>query len=138
MLAMWQSWAIAEPKTNGACKMIDDAMLAEKLERFADERDWRRFHTPKNIASALSVEASELLEIFQWTRGQHDWNELDAEPAVRQHTEEELADILLYLIRFASLAKIDLQQAALRKMKKNALKYFLYFRAFRFFRYNTD
>ncbi len=72
--------------------MIDDAMLAEKLERFADERDWRRFHTPKNIASALSVEASELLEIFQWTRGQHDWNELDAEPAVRQHTEEELAD----------------------------------------------
>ena len=75
--------------------MIDDAMLAEKLERFADERDWRRFHTPKNIASALSVEASELREIFQWTRGQHDWNELDAEPAVRQHTEEELADITL-------------------------------------------
>ena len=103
--------------------MIDDAMLAEKLERFADERDWRHFHTPKNIASALSVEASELLEIFQWTRGQHGWDELDAEPAVREHIEEELADILLYLIRFASLAKIDLQQAALRKMKKNALKY---------------
>lgn len=103
--------------------MIDDAMLAEKLAHFAAERDWQRFHTPKNIASALSVEASELLEIFQWIRGQHGWDELDAEPAVREHTEEELADILLYLIRFASLAKIDLQQAALRKMQKNALKY---------------
>lgn len=66
----------------------------------------------------MAVEASELLEIFQWTRGQHDWREIDAEKTVREHTEEELADILLYLIRFASLAKIDLQQAALRKMEK--------------------
>lgn len=103
--------------------MIDDVMLAEKLEAFSSERDWNQFHTPKNIASALSVEASELLEIFQWTRGQHDWSEIDGEASVREHTEEELADILLYLIRFASLAKIDLQQAALRKMEKNALKY---------------
>lgn len=103
--------------------MIDDVMLAGKLEAFCAERDWNQFHTPKNIASALSVEASELLEIFQWSRGQHDWSEIDVEAAVREHTEEELADILLYLIRFASLAKIDLQQAALRKMEKNALKY---------------
>ena len=103
--------------------MIDDEMLAEELEKFSAERDWKPFHTPKNNASALAVEASELLEIFQWTRGQHDWREIDAEKTVREHTEEELADILLYLIRFASLAKIDLQQAALRKMEKNALKY---------------
>ena len=52
--------------------MIDDEMLAEELEKFSAERDWKPFHTPKNIASALAVEASELLEIFQWTRGQHD------------------------------------------------------------------
>lgn len=103
--------------------MIDDGMLAERLAQFARERDWDIFHTPKNIASALSVEASELLEIFQWTRGQSGWHEIDTEKAVREHTEEELADILLYLIRFASLAKIDLQQAALRKMEKNARKY---------------
>lgn len=103
--------------------MIDDEMLARKLEGFSAERDWNQFHTPKNIASALSVEAFELLEIFQWTRGQHGWQEIDAESSVRKHTEEELADILLYLIRFASLAKIDLQQAALAKMEKNALKY---------------
>ncbi|WP_278540533.1 nucleotide pyrophosphohydrolase [Oxalobacter formigenes] len=103
--------------------MIDDRLLAEKLQRFSTDRDWDPFHTPKNIASALSVEASELLEIFQWTRGQHDWSEIDDDESVRTHVEEEVADILLYLIRFASLAKIDLQQAALDKMQKNAVKY---------------
>lgn len=103
--------------------MIDDQLLAEKLQCFATERDWDQFHTPKNIASALSVEASELLEIFQWTRGQHGWSEIDDDESVRMHVEEEVADILLYLIRFASLAKIDLQQAALDKIQKNAVKY---------------
>ena len=103
--------------------MIDDHLLAEKLQRFSTDRDWDPFHTPKNIASALSVEASELLEIFQWTRGQHDWSEIDDDESVRTHVEEEVADILLYLIRFASLAKIDLQQAALRKITQNAMKY---------------
>lgn len=103
--------------------MIDDAMLAEKLQRFSTERDWDSFHTPKNIASALSVEAAELLEIFQWTRGQHNWQEIDEDKRVRQHVEEEVADIFLYLLRFAALAKIDLQQVALDKMEKNAVKY---------------
>lgn len=103
--------------------MIDDRLLAEKLQRFSTDRDWDQFHTPKNIASALSVEASELLEIFQWTRGQHGWQEIDEDTAVRTHVEEEVADILLYLIRFASLANIDLQQVALKKIAKNAMKY---------------
>ena len=103
--------------------MIDDRLLAEKLQRFSTERAWDPFHTPKNIASALSVEASELLEIFQWTRGQHGFSEIDDDESVRAHVEEEVADILLYLIRFASLAKIDLQQAALDKLRKNAVKY---------------
>ena len=103
--------------------MIDDQLLAEKLQCFATERDWDQFHTHKNIASALSLEASELLEIFQWTRGQHNWSEIDDDESLRTHVEEEMADILLYLIRFASLAKIDLQQAALDKIQKNAVKY---------------
>lgn len=103
--------------------MIDDRLLAEKLQRFSKDRDWDPFHTPKNIASALSVEASELLEIFQWTRGQESWSEIDQDPSVRKHVEEEVADIFLYLIRFASLAGIDLQQVALDKMEQNAVKY---------------
>lgn len=102
--------------------MIDDQALALMLRQFASDRDWEPFHTPKNIVSALSVEASELLEIFQWSRGQHSWDEID-EGTVRAHVEEELADILLYLIRFADLAKVDLYQAALNKIRMNAEKY---------------
>ena len=97
--------------------------IAELLQQFATERDWNQFHTPKNLATSIAVESAELLEIFQWTRGQFDWEEVRNESALKEHVEEELADILLYLIRFADLANIDLQQAALRKIKINEEKY---------------
>ena len=102
--------------------MIDNQTLASRLRAFAAERDWDQFHTPKNLAASISVEAAELLEIFQWSRGQKDWNEVHA-PAIRPRIEEELADILLYVIRFADKAGIDLQQAAERKIALNAEKY---------------
>ena len=102
--------------------MIDDNKLALALRAFAAERDWEQFHTPKNIATALSVEAAELLELFQWSRGQQGWHEVE-EAALRRKVEDELADILLYLIRFADQAQIDLQFAAERKMASNAAKY---------------
>lgn len=95
--------------------------LIERLRIFAEERDWNVFHTPRNIACALSVEASELLEIFQWSRGEG-WSEL-SEEKVRTKVEDELADIYLYLLRFADLAKIDLDAVAERKIVKNAVKY---------------
>jgi NTP pyrophosphatase (non-canonical NTP hydrolase) len=101
--------------------VIDNEMLAGSLRVFAADRDWDQFHTPKNLASAIAVESSELLEIFQWSRGK-EWSDLD-DPAVRARTEEELADILLYLIRFADKAGIDLQQAAEKKLELNAKKY---------------
>ncbi len=101
--------------------MIDNEKLASSLRTFAAERDWDQFHTPKNLASAIAVESSELLEIFQWSRGK-EWSDLDA-PEVRSRTEEELADILLYLIRFADKAGIDLQRAAESKLALNAEKY---------------
>ena len=102
--------------------MIDNQKLASALRAFAAERDWDQFHTPKNLAASISVEAAELLELFQWSRGQKDWNEVHA-PAIRPRIEEELADILLYVIRFADKAGIDLQQAAERKIALNAEKY---------------
>jgi NTP pyrophosphatase (non-canonical NTP hydrolase) len=102
--------------------LIDNEKLASSLRAFAADRDWDQFHTPKNLASAITVETSELLEIFQWSRGQKEWNDLDA-PDVRARTEEELADILLYLIRFADKAGIDLQRAAESKLALNAEKY---------------
>ena len=102
--------------------MIDNQQLAMALRSFAAERDWDQFHTPKNLATSISVEAAELLELFQWSRGQKGWDEV-ADPSIRAKIEEELADILLYLIRFADKAGIDLEAIAERKIASNARKY---------------
>ncbi|HYR88790.1 MAG TPA: nucleotide pyrophosphohydrolase, partial [Terriglobia bacterium] len=102
--------------------MIDNQQLAMALRSFAAERDWDQFHTPKNLATSISVEAAELLELFQWSRGQKGWDEV-ADPSIRAKIEEELADILLYLIRFADKAGIDLEAIAERKIASNAIKY---------------
>jgi NTP pyrophosphatase (non-canonical NTP hydrolase) len=96
--------------------------IALELRRFAGDRDWNQFHTPKNLATSISVEAAELLELFQWTRGEKSWDDL-SDPSVRERTENEIADILLYLIRFADLAQIDLEKVALKKIAINAQKY---------------
>lgn len=98
----------------------DLASLRDLVRRFAEERDWDKFHTPKNLATALSVEASELLEPFQWlTSG--DKSELDEgkQLAIRH----EMADVLLYLVRLADKLDIDLYQASLEKMDINGAKY---------------
>jgi len=102
--------------------MIDNAKLAKLLQDFAKERDWDQFHTPKNLATSIVVEAAELLEIFQWSRGQEGWNELD-DTKIKSRVEEELADVLIYILRFADLSKIDLQEAVIRKIGVNAVKY---------------
>ena len=102
--------------------MIDNQRLAAALRSFAAERDWDQFHTPKNLATSISVEASELLELFLWSRGQKGWEEIPPTP-IRTKVEDELADILLALIRFADKAEIDLQSVAERKLAANARKY---------------
>lgn len=98
------------------------ADLAQRLREFARERDWEQFHSPKNPAISISVEAAELLELFQWSRGQDDWECMN-DDATRASTAEELADILLYPVRFADKAGIDLERAALHKLERNAAKY---------------
>jgi dCTP diphosphatase len=94
--------------------------LTEALRRFAAERDWAQFHSPKNLACALSVEAAELLEHFQWLSDEQsralDEGRLEA---VRQ----ELADVFLYLLQLADGLRVDLGQAALDKLALNARKY---------------
>ena len=102
--------------------MIDNEKLAVALRSFAAERDWDQFHTPKNLATSISVEAAELLELFQWSRGQESWDEV-TNLSLRTRIENELADILLYVIRFADKAQIDLQAIAERKIASNAGKY---------------
>jgi dCTP diphosphatase len=102
--------------------VIDDHKLAATLRNFAAERDWDQFHTPKNLATSISVEAAELLELFQWSRGQSGWDDVN-DPSIRARVQEELADILLYVIRFADKAGIDLEAIAERKIAANAKKY---------------
>lgn len=94
--------------------------LSQSLDQFAQARDWHRFHAPKNLACALTVEASELLEHFQWmTEAQS--RQLD--DAQREAVAFEMADVLLYLVQLSSALKIDLLDMARRKMVLNAQKY---------------
>jgi dCTP diphosphatase len=94
--------------------------LRDALRRFAAERDWDQFHSPRNLAAALSVEAAELLEPFQWLTDQQS---RDLAPEVRAAVEQELADVLLYLVRLADKLDVDLVAAAWAKMERNAARY---------------
>jgi dCTP diphosphatase len=96
------------------------AELQAALARFAAERDWDQFHSPKNLAIALSVEAGELLEHFQWLTEERS-RQLSAEELGR--VGEELADVLLYLVRLADRLGVDLLAAARAKIEVNARKY---------------
>jgi NTP pyrophosphatase (non-canonical NTP hydrolase) len=103
-------------------KNIDLMALNEELEQFVKDRDWDQFHSVKNLSMALSVECSELLEIFQWlTEAQS--NEIKTNPERLPKVEDELADIFLYLMRILSKTNIDLEAAVRNKMRKNAEKY---------------
>ncbi len=94
--------------------------VAAALRAFAAEREWERFHTPKNLAAAMSVEAAEVLEHFQWLT---DEEGRALPPEKRDAVALELADVFLYLVRLADRLGVDLLQAAERKMALNALNY---------------
>ena len=95
-------------------------MLRDALRRFAADRDWDAFHSPKNLATALSVEAAELLEPFQWLT---DEQSRRLTPEQHAAVREEIADVLLYLIRLADKLDVDLIAAAKAKIVRNAAKY---------------
>jgi dCTP diphosphatase len=102
--------------------LIDVAPLEEALQRFADERDWQRFHSPKNLALALTGEVGELCELFQW-RTESESHSVATDPATADAVRDELADVLMYLVRMASVLGVDLDAAVRRKLAMNALKY---------------
>jgi dCTP diphosphatase len=97
---------------------LDTLRLA--LRDFAAARDWRPFHTPKNLAMAMIVEAAELVEHFQWATPEESCN---PPPEKRAEIRDEVADTLIYLVELADALDIDLIAAARDKMAKNALKY---------------
>jgi NTP pyrophosphatase (non-canonical NTP hydrolase) len=101
---------------------MDIKSIQQKLEEFANERDWNQFHTPKNLSMAISVEAAELQEIFQWLTESESIAITNSENKMTL-IKEEIADIFLYLVRISDKLGIDIEEAALNKIKLNALKY---------------
>jgi NTP pyrophosphatase (non-canonical NTP hydrolase) len=100
--------------------MTELEALRARLRRFAEARDWRQFHAPKNLAMALAAEAGEVLEHFQWLTAA----ESDALTAAqREAVALELADVLLYLVQLADRLDIDLAAAANRKIELNESRY---------------
>jgi NTP pyrophosphatase (non-canonical NTP hydrolase) len=98
------------------------ADLRELVRRFVEERDWRQFHSPKNLSMSLAIEAAELMEHFQWI----DLSESRAikdQPQKLAQVREELADVLCYALALANELEIDLSAAVRDKMVKNAAKY---------------
>ena len=113
---------MAYAPTEPVAKLVDADALAAALEQFAEERNWQQFHSPKNLVMALSGEVGELSDIFQWMT-QDESKAAARDPQTAHHVREELADVLLYLVRLASVLGVDLNQAAADKLKANALKY---------------
>ena len=103
-------------------KIMTDGLLnlREKINAFVAERDWAQFHTPKNLAMAMIVEAAELVEQFQWDTP---LQSQQLTPEKREAVAHELADTFVYLLRIAEVLKIDLIEATNEKIALNAVKY---------------
>ena len=105
-------------KDSAAVRDLEE--LKQRQRAFVAERDWEQFHSPKNLAMALSVEAAELVELFQWLTEQQS---ADKDEALRSRAAEELADVLWFLVRIADRLDIDLLAAVEEKFAQNEVKY---------------
>jgi NTP pyrophosphatase (non-canonical NTP hydrolase) len=102
--------------------LVEVSALQQAVARFARERDWERFHSPKNLAMALAAEAGELLELFQWLT-EDESREAARDPASARAVRDEIADVLVYLVRLAAVLEVDLDEALRSKLASNAAKY---------------
>ncbi|MBX3601621.1 MAG: nucleotide pyrophosphohydrolase [Rubrivivax sp.] len=101
---------------------VDVAGLQAAIARFARERDWEPFHSPKNLAMALTGEVGELVEIFQWL-SEDASRAVAREPGSARRVRDELADVLIYLVRLAAVLEVDLDEAVRSKLAANAQRY---------------
>ena len=92
----------------------------DRIRKFRDDRDWKQFHDPKNLAVSICIEAAELLELFQWKTGE-EAKRYAAE--INERLSEEIADVAIYLVALADITGIDLSKAIEAKLEKNAKKY---------------
>lgn len=100
---------------------MDLELIQSRLRKFAEDRDWEQFHSPKNLVMALSVEVAELMEIFQWSNSGGLDEVKDA--SKRKQIEQEIADVFNYLVKIADALDIDLEKASLAKIADNEEKY---------------
>lgn len=103
-------------------KDTDIEFLKEKISDFIKERDWEQFHNPKDLAMSISIEASELMELFQW-KSTEEIEALMADPKALQEMKDELADIVIYALSLSNRLDIDVSEAILSKLQQNAKKY---------------
>ena len=94
--------------------------LNEQIESFVTERDWRKFHSPKNLSMAMSIEASEVMEHFQWLTEEESRN---IDETKRKEVADELGDVFIYLLRICAELQLDLVESAALKLRKNGEKY---------------
>jgi len=92
------------------------------IDSFADERDWQQFHSPKNLSMSISIEAAELMELFQWL-SLEDAKKVMESGKTRENAIDEIADVLIYAFAFCIRNNIDISDAIRQKMKKNIKKY---------------
>ena len=102
--------------------MSDIKDLQEKVAQFIAERDWNQFHSPKNIAMSIAIESAELMEIFQW-RTIEESQKTELLEAKREDIEDEVADIMIYLLSFVNVTKIDLYKAVVNKIDRNQSRF---------------
>lgn len=103
-------------------KLVDTNGLEVTLAKFAAERGWERVDSPKNLVMALTAEVGELVEIFQWLSDDQANNVMN-DTATGSHVKQEVADVMIYLVRLASVLQIDLNSAVIDKLAHNAIKY---------------
>lgn len=103
-------------------RLVETGRLASRLRQFAADRDWNQFHSPKNLVMALGAEAGELTEIFQWLTEENS-HRVTEDARSGSRVREELADVLIYLVRLADVLGVDLDEAAREKISDNERKY---------------
>ena len=103
-------------------KPLDLEAVQTRLREFAAARDWEKFHTPKNLSAALSVEAAEIVELFQWLTPEESQS-LGSTPEGRAALEDEIADVMIYLARLADVTGIDIGRAVEAKITRNETRF---------------
>jgi NTP pyrophosphatase (non-canonical NTP hydrolase) len=96
--------------------------LRQIVKKFVSERDWNKFHSPKNLSMSISIEAAEIMELFQWYTN----DESNSPNFIEEHRnqiEDEIADVFIYLLSFVNVCNIDLKNAVVSKMKRNETRF---------------